>query len=389
MLSWDPSPLLLNSKVGDFEERLTKLTPYLKEIHVICYVPKHIRYFKRRIVIDNTLFIYATPPIPPYLFPLYSIHIARKILKKTKIDLINTQDPLLCGLAGYMLSRLYKIPFLPQLHGDYLDNPFWISEEFNRHLLNKLGKFILRKGDIVRVVSQRTVDFCASLGIPLSRIYYLPVGVNYQRFIDFGRRYSAEEIRKKYKLSKENILLFVGRLAKQKGIDILIRAMSYIVKIIPNLHLLIVGKGEEYTYLKELTAKLNLENYIIFTGYVKKPELPSLYYISDIFVLPSRYEGLSIALQEAALFGKPIVATKVSGSAEVVINNKTGYLVKPENSKDLADTLIRALNNSKLKDNASSISKQLIKEKFDIDHLTKRRITLFKKAISLRPENIH
>lgn len=141
----------------------------------------------------------------------------------------------------------------------------------------------------------------------------------------------------------DKILTVVGMLKEQKGHRYLIDAVAMFISRFANLQILIIGDGDLRSQLENQVVGLNLCNNIHFLGI--RDDVPQLLAISDFFVLPSLWEGLPMALVEAMACSLPIIATRVSGSQEVIVHGETGLLVPPGNSKNLARAIIRLLSN--------------------------------------------
>ena len=133
-------------------------------------------------------------------------------------------------------------------------------------------------------------------------------------------------------------LLFVGRLVRQKGLDVLIAALAKINLAI-KWRLILVGDGPEWPAIAGEAARLGLADRLDLRGWCAKEALPEIYRSGDIFVLPSRDEGMANALLEAMAAGLPVVGTRISGTSEVVIQGETGLLVAPEDPDALATAL--------------------------------------------------
>jgi glycogen synthase len=137
-------------------------------------------------------------------------------------------------------------------------------------------------------------------------------------------------------------LLTVGRLAKHKGLDVLLAALAA-QRDLP-WRLSIVGDGPERRALKTQAAQLGLSDRIVFKGWARREDLPQMYRNADIFLLPSREEGMANVLMEAMCAGLPAIATRIAGSSEAVVEDETGLLVPSENPPALAraiETLIK------------------------------------------------
>ena len=141
----------------------------------------------------------------------------------------------------------------------------------------------------------------------------------------------------------KKIILFVGHLVARKGAEYLIRAMDEIIRKEKDAQCYIIGKGPLGESLRELAKELHLTDQIIFLGQKEHKEVAQYMKACDVFVLPSLNEGLPVVVCEALACGKPVVATRVAGTPELV-DKDVGYLVEPKDVKDLAEKITLALN---------------------------------------------
>ena len=142
-----------------------------------------------------------------------------------------------------------------------------------------------------------------------------------------------------------DICVTVARFSYQKAYDVYMRAIREITKKITKVRFLFIGEGTECDKIKELASKDNLLPYIIFLGRLDPERVKDYVGISDLFVLPSRFEAFGIAALEAMLVRVPVVVTETGGLKELITDGITGILTKPEDYKDLANKIIWALNN--------------------------------------------
>jgi glycosyltransferase involved in cell wall biosynthesis len=190
----------------------------------------------------------------------------------------------------------------------------------------------------------------------------IPNGVDSSRF---NSNVDGSSIRKRLGIENKYVVLSLGRLSSQKGLNYLIQAVTSLKKDIPNLVVLICGRGEEEDYLKRMVKDLDLNGIIKFLGYVPSEELPTYYAACDVFVLPSIFETFALTLLEALSVGKPVVCTKVGGAQELAIqfeNSNFSRLVEPADSDDLAKGILWYFNHPKF----SSINKRTVDEKLKI-----------------------
>ena len=147
----------------------------------------------------------------------------------------------------------------------------------------------------------------------------------------------------------DNVVLYVGRLVHRKGVHVLIKAFSKVVREVPDARLLIVGEGYMLPFLKLMTWQLGLEGKVEFLGRVSEEKLPGIYRSSRVVVVPSLYrESFGMVALEAMASGRPVVASMVGGLPEVVRDGLSGYLVPPGSEDLLAERIIQLLSDGDL-----------------------------------------
>ena len=159
-----------------------------------------------------------------------------------------------------------------------------------------------------------------------------------------------------------NRLLFVGRLDKLKGIEFLLESVSIVKKEIPGIRLSIAGSGSLLNHLKEMVSAYNIEENIKFEGHLGDEDLVNVYSKSEIFLFPSLWEGMPMALIEAMSAGLPIIAFDIEPCIEALDSGKYGILVKKKDVKSLAEKIIQLLRNDELRNYYSRMSLERSKE---------------------------
>ena len=182
-------------------------------------------------------------------------------------------------------------------------------------LARLLEKAAVKWADTVTLVSRQALEAYRSL-YPEARLAYVPNAIDLRDLPGPG------EARRLY----ERQVVYVGRLSREKGVDVLVEAARMIEG-----HVVIVGDGPLRPAL-EASAPPNVH----FTGYLERREALRIVAGSDVYVQPSRQEGLSTSLLEAMALRVPIVATRIGGNVELVINRETGILVNSDDPKSLA-----------------------------------------------------
>jgi glycosyltransferase involved in cell wall biosynthesis len=251
------------------------------------------------------------------------------------------------ALYAVFAARLFKIPLVVDFKYDPTTQPsinLW--GVFRRLVLNLLIDISLTSATLIRVTTPLLKQSVVKRGIAPEKIIIVP---NYADEEIFSPKVSGYAVRKKLSVSSnEKVIMYIGRLSPEKGIDILIKAFSIVKEEIKNTTLIIVGDGPEKGKLMEQCKRLNLLDKVKLVKPVPNNKVPYLLASSDIIVLPSYSEGNPKILVEAMMMGKPIVATNIPGINDVVENKKEALLVKPGDPVALAHAIKTLLNDKTL-----------------------------------------
>ncbi|MFH1612612.1 MAG: glycosyltransferase [bacterium] len=252
------------------------------------------------------------------------------ICLKEKINIIHSHL-FRANIFSRISGKLVGIPVISSIHTLQ-------SEKKYKLYLEKISSFFVNK---IIVVCQKIKDFMIEKAkINPNKIIVIYNGINLQEFniiVDKKKMYKELKI-----INEPYIITYVARLVLEKGHIFLFEAMKLILESYPNTILLIVGEGFLLNELKKITYKLEISKNVIFTG-VKK-NIPEILKITDIFVLPSLREGLSVSILEAMASSIPVIASKISGNQELVDEN-TGLLVPVKDSFALAKAIKELLDN--------------------------------------------
>lgn len=264
---------------------------------------------------------------------LFYIKDALKIGNRIKdINVITTQDPFETGIVGYLLKDGKKLNI--QIHTDIF------SKHFKHTFLNKIriliAKFLIKRADSVRVVSERIKKSISHL--TNKEIKVLPI------FSDTTKNV----LEKKNNTVK---ILTVGRLEKEKNIKTIIKALS---KVKENFVFDIVGSGSQEYSLKNLVNRLGLKDRVLFHGHVDS--LDDLYSKADIYIQASLYEGFGLSLLEAASHGLPIITTNV-GLIDHEINKESVIVFEPYDVNGLTRKITQLINHKELREELGKLVK--------------------------------
>jgi glycosyltransferase involved in cell wall biosynthesis len=379
MISLDPAAAAVKGKhIGNLQQRLVEYGRHLDYLYCVVYTPRDNTLYKHQRLSGNVE-VFPSLSRNVVLFAWDAYRIASEICSREDIDIVTTQDPIFCGIAGLALRYRYGKPLLVQVHGDSLDNKYWLRERKIRYLLNVIGKFVLKRADAVRVVSERVKKRVMNMGIEEERIFKLPIYIDVKKFSEAK---GGEEIRQKFK-GYDNIVLFVGRLAREKNIPNLLRAARIVVEKFPRTLFLIVGDGPEREKLERLAKELKVADNVVFEGVVEHDLLPAYYKACDIFVLPSDHEGWGLVIVEALAAGKPVITTDVGLVGEIVEDGKYGFVVPKGDEKILANKIIMLIKNHSLRDKMGRNGREIVLKTQDLQISGKKQKEIYQKVLEI------
>jgi len=187
------------------------------------------------------------------------------------------------------------------------------------------------------------------------------------------------QVRRDFRIGEEETtLLVVARLSQEKGIDVLLQAFRILLEMSPEFKLIIVGAGVEEKNLKLLAKKLKIEEAVRFAGF--QTEVIPYYSSADIYVAPSRFEGLGMSVLEAMRSGLPIVATNVGGHPEIVQDGVSGFLVPSEDAKGMASAILEINKMQDLGKQMGDIGKDICHKKYDINRVVAEYEKLYREV---------
>jgi len=313
--------------------------------------------------------------IPTFISILQSLY-------KFKPDIIHIHSPFSIGWQGIVSSKVFNLPLIGTYHT--------IFPEF----LEYIPVRTIKKKDSVEKIVWRTTNFiynnCDLITSPSVAVKNLlikngikkPVKV-ISNGIDLSK-YQTKKISKETKniINKKftNIIYF-GRISYEKNIGILLKAMKLVLNKQKKVKLIIVGSGPQLHELIKKSKELKISNNVIFTGFVKDKILFELLSSADIFTTASTSENQSLTILEAMASGLPLIGANSLGIPELICNGKNGYLFEPNNYEELANKLLKLIQNEKLRNRFGNNSRKFVK-KYSLDNVIIKLEKLYTKEIN-------
>lgn len=355
-------------------------------------------YLKQLSLFQVVIFSRLVKNVKAYEVDEYGIkHIRISNYSWQNLDLV-WQGDFIFRWSGY-LSRIKK--YLKQIKPDIVhvhNRPHWIpiintvlpektkilltnhNQKINedRYVLKQIKK-IIEVTDLFVYPSKKIAELDLLNKFPESRekVKFIYNAINIELF----KKCSKEQIKKlkdKYNLNNSLVLLFVGRLVKEKAIDKILEAMPLVLKEEKAAKLLIVGSSffagaKDTPFIKELKKNAEpVKNSVRFTGFINNDQLPEIYSIADVFVSPVNWDDPSPkTIYEAAACECPIVSTKRGGIPEIVDEESAVLLDSPYEIKDLADTILNLLRDPETRVEMGQNARRRMEANFSIEIILK------------------
>lgn len=305
-----------------------------------------------------------------FLYMISSFLLLFRLWSKRGLDLIHAHgwDP---ALVGGLFSRIFGVPLVLTVHG--IPSP---RASISRRIFQFLEEMLLSlcsfKHSRIIALTNSDKSRLIELGVAEEAIDVIPNGIDLNEF----QRVCLGEFRDRYQVSDETFLaLFVGRLHEQKGVEVLLRAAERLKG--DDVFFVVVGSGHKEREYKSLAQELGVEN-VLFTGEIGREELLAAFASSDVFVLPSIFEGMPYVVLEAMASGKPVVASDLPGLSEVITEGGNGILFEVGSDKDLAEAILRLKEDRGMTRSMGEASRRLAGDLFDWRKIFRRTIDIYR-----------
>ncbi|OGF99485.1 hypothetical protein A2Y99_01285 [Candidatus Gottesmanbacteria bacterium RBG_13_37_7] len=329
-------------------------------------------YFKN---LSTNLAYYQHIFLPPVFF---------NTLTKTinSFDIIHLHEIYtLMNAWTYLLARKYKVPYLISSHGtaEYLTEAGRVGR---KKIFNQLiGKRLFKNAAGVIAVAESEKNHYLNLGADESKISVIPNGVKLMNYSNLPEKIRA---RKSFNIdSTKTVLLYLGRIHRKKGLNVLVSAFAQLVRENNSLVLLVAGSLEDEDYYRKIMKQIQqfdlMEN-IIFTGEVTGKRKLSAFSAADLFVLPSYGEGLPVSALEAAACGLPLVISKKCNLPEVKKFN-AGKIIAPE-EESIYRNIKELIQNKKKLMILGRNAKEMVRKNYTIQQSAEKLEKLYRKIIN-------
>lgn len=287
------------------------------------------------------------------------------VVIKHRIDNIIATNIGYGGFIAYILSKMRKLEYIVTAQG------YEFLKFKDNRLIKGIYLNIYRNSKAIIACSKYVKDMLVEQGINGNKIIVAYPGVDITRY---RPREVPEEFFNQHALKGKRIILTVSRLMRRKGHDYVIRALKYVMKEVPNVMYVVVGKGPARDFLGKLAIEAGMDKNIMFVGEVSDEDLVYYYNACELFIMPSReieedghVEGLGIVYLEANACMKPVIGGRSGGVPEAIVDGKTGLLADPSDEADIAGKILKIMNNRQLAENMGRNGFERVKRDFNWD----------------------
>lgn len=300
------------------------------------------------------------------------------INKEGGFDVIHAHDWLVT-YAAKSLKQSFNLPMVATIHATEAGRNSGIHDDTQRYINDAEWLLTYEATEVIVNSNYMKGHVQGLFGLPFDKISVIPNGINLNNFTGIDRDY---DFRRRFAMDNEKIILYVGRLVYEKGVQHLISAMP---KILENYHdskLVIAGKGGMIDELKSQVDSMGLSNKVYFTGYLNQKEVQKMYKCADVAVFPSTYEPFGIVALEAMLAGIPTVVSDIGGLNEIVEHGVNGMKSYTGNPNSIADSVLSLLFDPQLAMNVTKNAKNKVKDEFNWQKIAQDTHYIYELAIS-------
>ena len=315
-------------------------------------------------------------------------HDLKHRMDEFKPDVVHINSEFIVGYFGLIYSRHRNIPSVYTFHTmweDYVDGYIKFVPVYSaKKIVKEMIKFYLKRANIVIAPTVNIAEVIKSYNVERD-VKILPTGIPDAldpKKLKVPPLYFEKLHNLLPYVQKKHILLYVGRVVKEKNLEFLYPVLKEVKKTYKDTMLVFVGGGPELEELKAKAKKEKLASDMIFAGYRTREELAYFYNLSDVFVFPSKTETQGLVTLEAMMAGLPVVAIGERGTLDVMRGDNGGYMVK-EDVAEFSEKVLLLLKDKELHAQKSKEGKEWAKQ-WSLDTLTEKLISYYEEAIAIR-----
>jgi len=382
MLSWEYPPRIVGGISRVVYDLAQTMAEQGNEVHVVtCWEQGTMEYEKDKNVYVHRVHPYdiGTDSFITWIMQLnFSIlEKAVEVCNKIDFDIIHAHDWLV-AFAAKTLKNSHNIPLVATIHATEHGRNHGLHNDMQRYISSVEWLLAYESWKVICNSQYMKNEVRYVFQLPEDKLAIINNGVEVNKFKGIEKDYN---FRRNYAYDNEKILLFVGRLVQEKGVQVLIDAVPKIMEHYNDVKIVITGKGPQMDYLKHKAYEMGIAHKIYFTGYLSDEDLKKLYKCADVAVFPSLYEPFGIVALEGMVANIPVVVTETCGLGEIVEHGIDGMKAYTGNANSLADCIVEILYNPGLADKIKANALKKVQALYNWDKISKETLQVYKEVL--------
>ena len=301
---------------------------------------------------------------------------------KARYDLVHGHDWLV-AFAARTLKYGWEVPLVATIHATEAGRNQGVRTPMQQYIHSVEWLLTYEAWRVICCSEAMAGEIEGGLNVPRDKLRVVPNGVDPGRMRCEDSAEALEAFRKRWARPEERIVLFVGRLVKEKGVEELIEAMPEVLAARPEAKFVVAGGGW-YGHLRDRANGLGVGHKVAFAGFVPEEDLPRLYAVAEVAVYPSLYEPFGIVALEAMAAGVPVVTSDIGGFREVVRHGRTGIQTWANNPHSLAWGIKEMLSDRRLAGRLRRAGKREVRERYHWDGIAKQTLSVYAEVLRER-----
>jgi glycosyltransferase involved in cell wall biosynthesis len=383
MLSWEYPPRVIGGLARVVAELSKQMARQGWEVHVVTAdhpgTPEH--------EIDNGVHVHRvktqtdwTPDFLTWVSRLNygMLQYAIELHTKTPFSVIHAHDWMVAD-AAWVMKQGFHVPVVSTIHATEAGRMHGLHTDMQRYIGQIEWRLTFESWKVIVNSKHMLSELQNQFKTPVDKIAVIPNGIDPDIF-DF--EFDPSPLRRQYAKNSDQIVLYVGRMVREKGVQVLLHAAQSILGAAPGTQFLMVGTGYYLDELKWLAAHLNVAQNVHFLGYVSDPDLLRLYKIADVVVTPSLYEPFGIVALEGMAAHVPVVTSDAGGLTDFVEHLQNGITTYAGDAGSLAWGVMEVLRNKDLAERLRREAYDRVRNIYNWKIIAKRTLEVYDKVIA-------
>jgi glycogen synthase len=382
MLSWEYPPRIIGGLARVVAELSKQLVKQGCEVHVVTAdhpgAPEHQD--------DSGVFVHRvktqTDWTPDFLTWVKQLNFgllqyAIELHRKTPFDVVHAHDWMVAD-AAWVMKKGFGVPLISTIHATEAGRMHGLHNDLQRYISQVEWRLTFESWEVIVNSQHMLRELQNQFKMPPDKITIIPNGIDPDQF-DF--EFDPGPMRRQFASEHQKIVLFVGRMVREKGVQVLLQAAQSILAAVPGTQFLLVGTGYYLDELKALAGNLGIQHNVHFLGYVTDHDLLRLYKCADVVVIPSLYEPFGIVALEGMAAQVPVVTSDTGGLIDFVEHNQTGLTTYAGDIGSLSWGILEVLRNKGLADHLRGVAYDKVKHIYNWKVIAKRTMEVYERVL--------